>query len=220
MPIHSTYTSENTPIELGLVQGLTTTVRDVAGTFSGNVHVTGSVRAPRLDGELSVQNGAFTVDPLETTYNQLNAHIVFAGDEVRIDPMRVLDDGGDPLDVTGGVVLREGQLGTVDVRAKANHFRVVKGQLANLQANLDLHVAGEPLSPRVEGDVEVHEGRLEVDRILGERQTGLYARTQRLACDIGAGCAASRTPCLTTENVRLADARVPDDSSQRQGDVQ
>ena len=60
-------TVESSPIELGLVQGLTTALRDVTGTFSGNVHVTGSVRAPRLDGELSVQNGAFMVDPLEPT---------------------------------------------------------------------------------------------------------------------------------------------------------
>ena len=34
--------------------------------------------------------------------------------------MRLLDDGGNPLDVTGGVVLKERQLGTVDVRAKAS----------------------------------------------------------------------------------------------------
>ena len=211
---------ESTPIELGLVQGLTTTVRDVAGTFSGNVHVTGSVRAPRLDGELSVQNGAFTVDPLETTYNQLNAHIVFAGDEVRIDQMRVLDDGGDPLDVTGGVVLREGQLGTVDVRAKANHFRVVKGQLADLQANLDLHVAGEPLSPRVEGDVEVHEGRLEVDRILENLQTGLYA-TESMETGRSSATAAAPPETLPTPSNVALDVRVhvPDNLIVRGDDV-
>ncbi len=211
---------ESSPIELGLVQGVTTALRDVTGTFSGKVHVTGSVHAPRLDGELSVQNGAFMVDPLETAYNQLNAHVVFAGDQVRIDRMRLLDDGGDPLDVTGGVVLKERQLGTVDVRAKANHFRVMSGQLADLQANLDLHVAGEPLSPRVEGDVEVQEGRLEIDRILANLQTGLYATesqdTSRSGATAGAPPAAVPAPSNVAFDVRL---RVPDNLIVRGDDV-
>jgi autotransporter translocation and assembly factor TamB len=39
----------------------------------------------------------------------------------------------------------------------------------------DLKAKGAPLSPHVEGTVDVHEGRLEVDRILEMVQTGLYS---------------------------------------------
>ena len=166
---------ESSPIELGLVQGLTTAVRDVTGTFSGNVHVTGSVQAPRLDGELSVLNGAFMVDPLETAYNQLNAHIVFAGDQVRIDRMRLLDDGGDPLDVTGGVVLKEDQLGTVDVRAKAQPLP--RGERPSCRSPGESGSACCRRAPEsaCRGRCRGARGPARGHRILENLQTGLYA---------------------------------------------
>jgi hypothetical protein len=185
---------ESTPIDLGIVQGFTTLVRNVTGTASANLHATGSISAPRIDGELSVQNGGFTVDPLETAFNQLNAHVVFAGDRVRVETLRVLDDGGDPLEVTGGVALKGEQVGAIDLTAKAEHFRLISGKLADLQANMNLHVVGEPLAPRIEGSLEVHDGRIEIDRILENLQIGLYSTQAQGTNQQPAGTATTATP--------------------------
>lgn len=204
---------ESSPIDLGLVQGFTTAVRNVSGTAAANVHVTGSIQAPRMDGDLSVQNGVFTVDPLGTTFNQLNAHVAFAGDHVRVDRLRVLDDGGDPLDVTGGIVLKGEQVGRVDLTAMADHFRLMSGKLADLQVNVNLHIVGEPLTPSIEGSVEVQQGRLEIDRILENLQVGLYSTEPQGTDQAAAENAADASPTSSLPgplalNVTL---RVPDD---------
>jgi autotransporter translocation and assembly factor TamB len=203
---------ESTPIDLGLVQGFTTALRNVTGTASANLRATGSITTPRIDGELSVQNGAFTIDPLETAFNQLNGHIVFAGDQVRVDTFRVLDDGGDPLDVTGGIVLKGEQIGHVDLTAKAQHFRLISGTLADVQANLDLHVAGEPVAPRIEGSLEVHEGRIEIDRILENLQIGLYATEAQGTTQAATGATAATAPGSSLPDALALNLqlRVPD----------
>jgi hypothetical protein len=171
-------------IDLGLVQGFTTAVRDVTGTLAADVRATGSLQAPRIDGDVTVRQGGLTVDPTGAKYTGLDGHIRLAGDHIQVESLRVLDDGGDPLEATGGITLRDHQVGSMEVAAKATHFRLLDNELGNVQADIDLHVTGEPLKPTVRGNVSVHEGRIELDRMLEQLQTGLYA-TQSLSSTAG-----------------------------------
>ena len=212
---------QSSPISLGLLQGFTTAVKDATGTLTADVRVTGAVQAPRLDGQVAIAQGGFTLVPTEATYQQLEGLVRLAGDRITIERFQVLDSGEEPLTLSGGVTLRDNRVGEMDVRARAAGFRVAENRLADLQVDLDLHATGAPLSPFVQGEIAVHDGRLEVDRILELFQTGLYstegieAATEPVA-ESSAGQEQPTTFNAVTFDVRL---RVPDNLVLRGDDI-
>jgi translocation and assembly module TamB len=166
---------ESSPIALSVVQGAFPTLADVEGTLLVDVHATGTLADPRFDGEVRIDNGAFTIDPLEARYQQLNARVRLLGDRVAIEEFRLLDEDGNPLRIAGGVTLREKQVGVVDIRIDTERFSLLDNRLGEFAVTTDLRVVGEPLRPRVTGTIAVQRGRLEVDRILEQVQAGFYA---------------------------------------------
>jgi autotransporter translocation and assembly factor TamB len=87
----------------------------------------------------------------------------------------LLDEGGDPLRVTGGITLREKQVGVVDIQIDTTDFTLFDNALGVLGITADVRIAGEPLQPRITGEIAVRQGRLEVDRLLEQVQAGWYA---------------------------------------------
>ena len=52
---------ESSTIDLAVAQAFTTAIKDVAGTLDANVHATGTLAKPALDGSVRVANGAFAL---------------------------------------------------------------------------------------------------------------------------------------------------------------
>lgn len=162
-------------IDLGVIQGLTPAVTDAAGTLALDLRVTGTADAPQLDGELTVSGGAFSLPATGTSYTGLDASVRFDGSTARIERFQLLDDDQDALSVDGSVGLADGMNGAVDLRVKAERFRLADNQLGELQVHLDLLASGTLAAPNVTGAIGVHEGRIEVDRALEFVQSGLYS---------------------------------------------
>ncbi|HEX7085274.1 MAG TPA: translocation/assembly module TamB domain-containing protein [Vicinamibacterales bacterium] len=167
--------AHSTAIDLGVVQGLTPAVTDAAGTLALDLRVTGTPQAPQLNGDLTISGGAFSLPATGASYKGLDAAVRFEGSSARIERFQVLDDGEDALTADGTVALTEGMDGVVDLRVKADEFRLADNQLGRLQVNLDLLASGTLTSPNVTGEVVVHEGTIEVDRALEFVQSGLYS---------------------------------------------
>ena len=64
---------DSSPIDLGLVQGFTTELTKVTGTLQAKVDVTGAADDPHPNGVVTIQNGAFTVEPTGVNYTNLDA---------------------------------------------------------------------------------------------------------------------------------------------------
>jgi hypothetical protein len=166
---------ESSPIPLSVVQGAVPALTRVQGTLLVDVHATGTTADPRFDGEVAIQDGAFTIEPLETRYQQLNARVRMLGDRIDIEGFRLLDEGGNPLEMAGGITLREKQVGVMDIQVNTRRFSLLDNRLGDLVVTADMRIVGEPLRPRVTGEVAVQQGRLEVDRLLEQLQAGWYA---------------------------------------------
>src|SRR5204862_2348341 len=54
---------DSSPIDMGIVQGFTTAVTKVSGTMQAKIDVAGAASDPHPVGGITVQNGAFTVEP-------------------------------------------------------------------------------------------------------------------------------------------------------------
>jgi autotransporter translocation and assembly factor TamB len=168
---------DSSPIDLGIVQGFTTALTKVGGALQATVDVGGSAGDLRPTGTITVQDGVLTVAPTGVSYTGLHARIDLQPDRVHIVDISVLDDRRKPLRVTGDLAIRERQVGGFNVTVKADDFKVIGNKMGSVRVHTDLRVTGELDRPRIEGDLNVIAGTINLDPILAAMGGSAYATT-------------------------------------------
>ncbi|HMB78610.1 MAG TPA: translocation/assembly module TamB domain-containing protein, partial [Vicinamibacterales bacterium] len=166
---------ESTPIDLGIVQSLTTQLTKVTGTLQANVDVTGSGADPRPTGVVTIDNAAFFVVPTGVGYTNFKGKIDLLPEKVHIDNISVLDNKQSALSLSGDLAIHEQQVGGVELYVTANDFKVIDNSLGNLRVNSSIEIAGELRAPRVTGDFGVSTGQINLDEIIALTGDSAYA---------------------------------------------
>ncbi len=156
----------STALNLGLIQGFTTQVTNVAGTLEADVRVTGSGQDPHLQGFLDIKGGAFGLPAVGTSFTGLNTRIELEPDVVRLQKFAIRDENGAPLTVSGELAVHARQVGAVNISIDAENFEIIDNELGDVGIDSKITITGELRRPVVKGDVRLQAGRLEVDRIL------------------------------------------------------
>lgn len=155
-------------VQLALLETLTDQVTGVSGTFNGEVHARGTLGQPAIDGDLTLAGGALQVTATGATYNGIEGRLDFTSDRVDIRTLRVLDENGDPLTVSGQVALTGFRVSGVEATITAQRFEVLDNEFGELEVHATLRVGGSLTAPRLSGQVAVQTGRLEADELLAE----------------------------------------------------
>ena len=153
-------------LNLGVIQGFTTAVSAVGGTLQADVRVTGSGRDPHLEGFVEIRDGAFAVPRFGTSYSGLDTRIDLEPDVVRVRRFEILDENGEQLAVAGELAVHARQIGAVNFTLDSENFEVIDNELGDVGVGTSLKITGELTRPKLEGDIRVTAGRLEVNRIL------------------------------------------------------
>jgi autotransporter translocation and assembly factor TamB len=153
-------------VNLGIVQGFTDQLTEVTGTLQADVHVTGSGRDPHVTGFVNIQNGAFTMPLVGTSYTGLNTRIDLRVDRADLTSFTILDEHGKPMTIAGNLAVHERQVGAINMTVQARDFELVDNQLGDVGVDADLRITGELRRPRIEGDVRLEDARVEVHQIL------------------------------------------------------
>ena len=168
---------ESSPIDLGVVQGFTTALTNVTGTVQAKVDVTGAADDPHPTGEITVQHGAFTVEPTGVAYTSLDGRIDLQPDKLHISDITILDNQKKPLTMTGDLAVHELSVGAFNVAIKAEDFKVIDNKMGNVRVNSNLRIAGELAYPRIEGDLGVTTGVINLDPIIAQAGESAYSIT-------------------------------------------
>jgi autotransporter translocation and assembly factor TamB len=169
---------DSTPIDLAVVQGFTTALTNVTGTVQAKIDVSGSAGDPHPTGAVTVQNAAFTVEPTGVNYTDFDGKIDLQPDRVHIAEIKVLDNQKKPLTLTGDLAVHELEVGGVNLSLKASDFKVIDNKMGNVRINTDLRVAGELNQPRVEGELGLSTGVVNLDPIIAQTGESAYATQQ------------------------------------------
>ncbi len=153
-------------LNLAVLETVTDQISKASGTIGVDVRVTGPVERPRATGYVAINNGAFELAQTGVQYSALNGRIALTGDSVTVEDLRVLDDDGDPLQLTGQMALNGWTPGRFQMTLLAHNFAFLKSNLGDVDADAELSMQGELNSPDIRGQIRLHSGRLEVDRIL------------------------------------------------------
>ncbi|MBW8861915.1 MAG: translocation/assembly module TamB domain-containing protein [Acidobacteria bacterium] len=197
---------DSTPIDLGLVQGFTTALTDVTGTVQAKLDIAGTAYDPQPTGDVTISKAAFNVEPTGVNYTNLEGRIEIQPDRVHIDNITVLDNHQSPLTITGDLAMRERQVGGVSVSLTADDFKVLDNKMGNVRIHSDMRLTGELSAPRVEGDLDLTTGRVDLDQILAQvGGASPYATEQ--------------TKIETDENAASAQAAAPTPFEQLQVDL-
>ena len=166
---------ESTPIDLGLIQGFTSQVTDVTGTMQAKVDLTGSAADPHPIGTVTVQNGAFTVPATGVNYTKFEGKVDLEADRVHVGAITVLDNHFNALNLSGDLAVHGRQVGGFQVYAHADDFKIIDNKMGNVRVNTDLQMVGELRAPRIEGNVGVTTGAINLDPVLAALTDSAYA---------------------------------------------
>ena len=145
-----------------------------AGQF--NVRVTGTAKAPLLNGQASVTDASFVLAPTGTAYRGGNARIRFEGEHVAVDQFVLHDEDAHTLTVEGGADVSAGrELRTVDLHVTADDFHLLRNEFGDVALDADLKGTGGLQQLNITGQASVDRGRLEIDRLLEKFNKTAYA---------------------------------------------
>ena len=88
----------------------------LAGQFSADVRVRGTLEAPRLNGLVETTNGGFSVVATGVTYTNAIARLMFEGDRVLVDRFELSDDGPDRLVAIGELGIERRSIGEMNLQ--------------------------------------------------------------------------------------------------------
>jgi hypothetical protein len=159
-------TIRSTSMSLGLIEGMTTVVRNVTGEAQIDLRVIGTGHDPHFDGSISIANAGFLVSSSSVRYKNSSAAIKVARDRISVDSLHVEDNGGHPLDVHGSLGTHELTVGDLELDATARRFEIVHNELGRIDVDATLAFRGRFEEPRVTGDLSITGGELRVDELL------------------------------------------------------
>ncbi|HEY7290688.1 MAG TPA: translocation/assembly module TamB domain-containing protein [Vicinamibacterales bacterium] len=166
---------DSSAIDIGLVQGFTTALTDVTGVLQANVEIQGEVGDPHPVGTVGIENAAFKVVSTGVAYSKLDGQLDLQQDKVHIAKLDVLDNHQQPLSITGDLAIHEQQLGGVSLQITSRDFKVVDNAMGNVRINSDLRIAGELTAPRIDGELGVSTGTINLDPILATVGNSAYS---------------------------------------------
>ena len=145
----------------------------------------------------------------------MNGRVDLQPDKVHFDEIRVLDNQRKPLSVTGDLAIHEREIGGVAINIKSSDFKIVDNKMGHVRVNSDLRIAGELTAPRVEGNLGVTTGNVNLDPILAQVGESAYS-TQQTEYATQGGTPSSPFDALQMD-VHLT---VPDDLVVKASDLQ
>jgi translocation and assembly module TamB len=165
----------SSPIDLGLIEGVTDVITRSAGEIRLDVHVIGTSRDPHFEGGVDIADAAFVVVNTGVQYKNGRAAIRLTSDRVTVESFHLEDDDGNPLEIGGSLGTHEMRVGDVAIDLRADRFDVLRNEFGRLDINATLALRGQFESPRLAGDITINGGNLNVDQILDRTVFRPYA---------------------------------------------
>ena len=187
---------KSTPIDIALLQPATTQVTNLAGQFSADVRVKGTLEAPRFEGLVETTNGGFSVVATGVTYTNAIARLLFEGDRLFVDRFELSDDDADRLVAIGELGIVQRGIGAMNLQISSSQFKVLDNEFGDMSIDSDVRVTGEVATPTVTGEIVTRPGRLEVDQILEQLSRSPY-RTEATTATILEGSTPASEWALT-----------------------
>lgn len=153
-------------IDLAMLKPFIPAVTQSAGTLSGDLHVTGTLQQPQVNGSLVLRDGVLQLATTGEPYKNIQARITLAGDRVTFEQLQLESRSG-PLHVTGWIEHTGLTLRRIDVAVSAHNFAAIRTPSADAVISAQLTVRGTLQEAIATGRVTVPQAHIHIDKIPG-----------------------------------------------------
>ena len=171
---------------MGLLEGLTNIVRDVAGQMVADVTVVGTSHDPHFTGSIEVTNAGFLVTSSGARYKNGQAALRLAADRITVEQLHLEDSDSRTLDMKGSLGTHELRVGDLEMDAVASRFEVLRNEFGRIDVDARLSFRGQFESPMVTGTITVVAADLNVNEILDRTLLRPYATEAESALGVDA----------------------------------
>ena len=157
---------DSTPMNLGVVQGFTSQLTEVTGTFEAHLKIAGTAADPQASGAVTLDKGAVTVPATGVRYTNIDGRIDVLPDRVNIDAITLLDNHFNPLSLSGALGIGRRRVEAFQLYVTADDFKIVDNELGNVRIESAREIGGTLRAPHVGGYLGVTTGDVNLDRII------------------------------------------------------
>jgi len=156
----------STPINLGLIEGLTGIVHEVSGQAQLNVSVVGTSHEPRFTGGVTLSDAGFVVTSTGARYGRGRGVIDFTQERITVRDFRIEDGASRAVEVTGSVGASELRFQDLAIQIAARDFELLRNEYGTISADARLTLSGRIEAPQIDGTLAITSGLVRADRIL------------------------------------------------------
>jgi translocation and assembly module TamB len=152
-------------VDLSVFESIVPSLQRGTGQLNTDISLTGTWEQPRLTGQLTVDRGALTVEPLGIRLESLSTDVRLAGDTISIRRLtaRSGESRLDTMSLTGSVTIASVRDPVFDLRLTANSFTAIdRARVATLAISTvrPITLRGPRNNALLQGAARVDRGRL------------------------------------------------------------
>lgn len=172
--LDGTYRTDNSSFDMDLdlkhlniksIQGFTAgNLSNSTGYLNGKLKATGTVKNPKILGEIKFNDGAFTIVPINSNFKLLNDKIVFDDRGIYFKKFSLSDENDNQLFVLGRINTANYQDYGFDLNIKADNFRAMNSKekdndlyYGELYLDTNLKIGGDLNKPTINGNLKLNE---------------------------------------------------------------
>lgn len=135
------------------------TARRLEGSLAGRVNVSGTVSAPKIDGEATLTGGDIELSTDSPRINAVNARVTMNTSRVALESLHG-EVGAGPFDATGWADFSKPGDPALHLQIKGSKVLLARDPGLRLRADLDLVADGRGSAGSVTGSVQLVDGRI------------------------------------------------------------
>src|SRR5262249_45668496 len=205
-------------VNLAMLGAFTPAVTQSAGTLSLDLHATGTLQQPQVNGNLVLRDGTLQLAATGEPYKNIQARIILAGDRVTLEQLQIESRSG-PLQVTGWIEHTGLTLRRIDVAVNAQNFTAMHTPGVDAMVSTRLIVRGTPQETIATGSITVPQAHIRIDKIPGSEPKTVQPWELTLAGVYGPGPKAGDKGKAPAQVPTLYDLLLPALSADIQMDI-
>lgn len=152
-------------LQMKTLQGFTmNAITNTEGYLSGDLKITGTTTAPRILGDVKMNNVGLMIAQTGSDFRNINDEIAFTNRGIEFDDFKINDKDGNSLNIDGQVLTQTYRDFAFNLDVNAKDFKVVNSEKSNeaimygiLAIDAALQVRGDLDLPKVDGRLAVSE---------------------------------------------------------------
>lgn len=161
-PLFATITADSLPMQL-VAASVPAFLENGEGVANARIDVGGTLDDVELRGTATLANAALTIVPLGVRWERMSAAVRLAGETITVDSAVAHTGSAGVGRISGVIRLDDATAPVLDLAVTTSNFQVIDNQeVASLQANAGLRIAGRYPGALVTGRVEIEDGTIHI----------------------------------------------------------